>query len=120
MSENISNNGTTATTTCTISEALNNHLHEIKDADGKHAVEGVTTLHGALEYLLDNTYDTQLALNGYDKTLTEPVKISERLLNRIKRLKNDMDARDYEETIRGQANIEQRDNGEKPIKVTKL
>lgn len=110
----------TETTTITLSDALKSHLHEIKNDQGEYAVDGVSTLHDSLAYLIDNPYDEEISVDGYDKTLDEPVKVPKPLLGRVKELKEEFGARDYEETVRTQANIKQRDMGEQPIEVTKL
>lgn len=110
----------TETSTVTISEALKNHLHKVKGDKSEFAVKEVTTLHDALEYLLDHTYDETVEVDGYEETLDEPVKVPVDLHKRVKSLKHESNARDYEELIRGRANIENRDMGEQPIEVTKI
>jgi hypothetical protein len=111
---------TDETTTITVSDALKSHLHQIKQDYGEYAVDGVSTLYDSLEYLLDNQYDTEISIDGYEETLDKPIKVPKPLLDRVKAEKEMLNARDYEETIRTRANIEQRDIGERPIQTGEL
>lgn len=108
------------TSTVTVSEALKQHLHEIKEDNYDFDVEGVNTLHGAMEWLLDEGHDEKIEIEGYEETLDEPVKVPLPLLNRVRELKEKDNYRDYEELLRERANIEQREMGERPIEVTKI
>lgn len=110
----------TKTSTVTVSDALKEHLDEIKRDNTEHSVDGVDTLHGAMAWLLDGGHDEQIAIDGYDETLDEPVKVPLPLLERVREAKADGDYRDYEELLRDRGNIEQREMGEQPIEITKI
>lgn len=111
---------TTGTTSLSLSEALKDHLRDVAGINKGSGVRGVETLHGALLYILKNPYDEQQTVEGYEETLTDPVKVSDETLERMKSLRNKTGSRDYEEAIRKGANIEKRDRGEEPIDVTDL
>lgn len=100
-------------TTVSMSEALKDHLRDVRDNTAE-----VSTLHGALLYLLDNPYSCQKELDGYDATLNDPIKVPEETLETVKKLRNRMGARDYEAAIRRKTNIVQRDVGEEPIEFS--
>lgn len=101
-------------TTISLSEALKDHLREVVER------EGLGALHEGLSYILDNPYDEQIEIDGYDETLNDPVKTPSELQTRVKRLRDEYGAQDYEEAVREQANIKHRPMGEEPIEVTKL
>lgn len=108
------------TTTVTVSEALKEHLNAIKADYHKYSVDGVSTLHGAMEWLINEGYDEQISIEGYDETLEKPIKVPLSLFNRVRELKEEHGFRDREELLRELGNIEHRDRGEEPIEVTKI
>lgn len=106
------------TRTMTFSDAMKSHLQEVSGENGPITV---TTLHGAVQYLLENEYDEPKSLDGYEEKLTSPIKVPVDLHERMQELRDSNPAwHDYEAVVRARANIEERDVGEKPIKVTKL
>lgn len=110
-------------TTLTVSEALKNHLRTVVGTDEAHqdpeiTTDAVDTLYDSVIYLIENPYETEIEIKGYDETLNSPVKVPKRTLNRVKSLQEQLGARDYEQTIRQQANIAERDVGEEPIELT--
>ncbi|TSD08560.1 hypothetical protein DP107_19295 [Haloglomus irregulare] len=111
---------TTGTTSLSLSEALKDHLRDVAGMNERSGVKGVETLHGALLYILKNPYDEEQIVEGYEETLTDPVKVSDKTLEDMKALRDETGSRDYEEAIRKEANIEKRDRGEEPIDVTDL
>lgn len=107
---------TASTTTVTLSEALKNHLRDVAGLNEENGVEGVGTLESALLHILENPYEEEQSVTGYEETLNDPVKVSDETLEDLKTLRDqDLDARDYEEAIREQANIKRRDIGEEPV-----
>jgi|APHM01.1.fsa_nt_gi hypothetical protein len=106
------------TKTMTLSDAMKNHLQEISGDDGPITV---TTLHGAVRYLLENEYEEERSLEGYDEKLMSPIKMPVELHERMMELRDSNSAwHDYDAVIRDRANIKERDVGEKPVEVTKL
>jgi len=105
-------------TSLTVSEALKDHLREIAGKAEVEGVEGVQTVQEALIHILDNPHDEKKSLTGYEKTLTEPIKVSRETLNKLSGLRDWTGARDLEEAIRRRANIERRDVGERPVDVS--
>ena len=106
--------------TYNISEALKNHLREIKGSDSKYAIKRVDTFYEAVKYLLENPYNEEISIEGYEDTLNERIKIPESLYDRINECKKELDAVDREAALRRAANIEQRDHGERPVEITKI
>lgn len=108
-----------AQTSLTISEALKDHLRVVAGkTDGSDGVDGVQTLHTALLHILECPYDEQISIDGYEETLSDPVKVSTDTLDDLRALRDQTGARDYEQAIRERANIEPRDVGEEPIELT--
>ena len=61
-------------TTVSLSPALKDHLRTVAGFDEKHynpeyTVKEVDTLHEALTYIIDNPYEEQIEINGYEITL---------------------------------------------------
>ncbi len=106
------------TTSLSLSKALKQHLRDVAGLNDGDGVTGVRTLHGALLHILENPYDEPRSIDGYEKTLDDPVKVSEQTLSELKALRDQTGARDYEQAIRERANIEPRDVGEEPVEVT--
>lgn len=106
------------TTSLSLSEALKDHLRDVAGMNESDGVEGVRTLHGALIHILENPYDEEKSISGYEETLNDPVKVSDEMLTELKALRDQRGARDYEEAIRERANIEPRDVGERPVEVS--
>jgi hypothetical protein len=107
-------------TSITLSEALKDHLRLVAQSDGEYSIEAVGTLHEALVYILEHPYDDEVSVSGYEDTLTDPIKVPTDTLEEVRALRDQMDARDYEEAIRERANIEARDVGEVPLKDTTI
>lgn len=101
-------------TTISLTEALKDHLRNVKDD-----TTGVSTLHEALLHIIDNPHPEEVVLDGYEKTLNDPVKVSKETLGDVKKMRDDLNASDYEAAIRQKANIRQRDLGEEPVEITK-
>lgn len=108
------------TTSLSLSKALKQHLRDVAGLNDGEGVKSVRTLHGALLYILENPYDEPRSLSGYEKTLNDPIKVSEQTLSDLKTLRDQTGARDYKEAIRERANIEPRDVGETPVDVSDL
>lgn len=102
--------------TVTVSEALKQHLHEIKQNSHDHSVEDVNTLHGAMEWLLDEGHDEKISVEGYEETLDEPVKVPMPLFNRVRKLREKYNC-DSEKLLRDRGNIKSRELGEQPVDV---
>ena len=109
-----------STTSLTLTEALKDHLRDVAGMNETKGVEGVRTLHGALIHILENPYESEKSISGYEETLNDPIKMSDETLEELKALRDQRGARDYEEAIRERANIEPRDVGETPVDVSDL
>lgn len=107
-------------TSITLSEALKDHLRLVVQSEGEYSADDVSTLHEALVYILEHPYDDTVSVSGYEDTLTDPIKVPQETLVEVRALRDQMDARDYEEAIRSRANIEPRDVGEVPLKETTI
>ncbi len=109
------------TTSLSLSEALKSHLRDVAGLNEGRGVDSVGTLHGALLYILENPYDKEMTLVGYEERLNDPVKVSDETLEKLKGLRDLTGARDYEEAIRERANIESRDvGGERPVEISDI
>lgn len=107
--------GQNTLTTVTLSEALKDHLRELKEGDDTESMRNVQTLQDALLYLLENPYDKEQSISGYEQTLDDPIKVSSETLDELRDRKDSANSRNYEEAIREQANIDSRDVGEEPV-----
>lgn len=103
-------------TTLTLTEALKEELKRIKDEHDE-----VLSLKEALLFALDNSDKTRDQLEGKENRVSEPIKVDELTLKTVKRLKNnDPKASNYEDAIRREAGINERDVGERPVEITEL
>lgn len=101
-------------TTLTISEALKQELVRIKtDNEFK-------SLNETIEHLIRNPRASRRPIEGYDDTLTEPVKVTEFTRSAVQRERDRGNYNDYEAVLRNVAGVEPREVGEGPIEVRPL
>jgi len=102
-------------TTLTISEALKGELESVRD-ELELASLNETVLH-----LMRNPRVGSRQVEGHDKTLTEPIKVSTFTQKVVQRARDgNVQFRDYEDVLRDRAGVVRRDTGEEPIEVRPL
>lgn len=104
-------------TTITISEALKGALEDLRD----EAHDGLTSLDATINFVLDHPDDYDVAVTGYEETLTEPVKVEDATQTRVNAEKKRGDYADYDAVLRDRIGAPERETGgEEPVEVRPL
>lgn len=99
----------------TVSEALKGELKRVKERQELYSLDE------AINYLLSNPIPGNKELDGYERKLSEPVRVKDDTKELLRYTRDRGRFTDFEAVIRDRAGITKRDTGtEEPVDVRKL
>lgn len=101
--------------TITVSEALKTELERVRDAHAHYSLDET------INYVLRNPRTAQQKLDGYERKLSEPIRVSNSTKERLRFARDRGGFSDFEAVIRDHRGIVPRDTGsEEPVKLRPL